>query len=178
MHIIRNLYHNFEAYICVVLLFAMITCLTLQVAIRIVTGGSLAWAEEMSRFCFIASVYLGTAVAAQKLAHVRITAQFMLLPVKARLGFRMLADAILIAFNLSLAYLSAGFVAEAVRYGEISATLGVNIAYVEAVIPVGAVLMSWRIVEGYLVRWKSGRLHELVDFEVEAGVAKPQEEDA
>lgn len=176
MRFMRKLYDNFEAYICVMLLAVMILCLTLQVVIRIVSGGSLAWAEEMSRFCFIGTVYLGTAVAAQRLAHVRVTAQFMLMPVKARLAFRIFADLILIGFNLSLAYLSAGFVAEAVEFGEISATLGINIAYVEAVIPIGALLMSWRIVESYLIRMKNRRLYELVALETEMGI--PAEEKA
>ena len=175
MPVMRKLYDNLEAYICVILLAVMILCLTLQVIIRVVSGGSLAWAEEMSHFCFIGTVYLGTAVAAQRLAHVRVTAQFMLLPVKARLAFRLFADLILIGFNLSLAYLSAGFVAEAVEFGEISATLGINIAYVEAVIPAGALLMSWRIVESYLIRLKTGRLHELVALETEIGLSAAQE---
>lgn len=175
---LRKLYNNFEAYICAVLLAVMITCLTLQVLIRVISGGSLAWAEEMSRFCFIGAVYLGTAVGAQRLAHVRVTAQFMLMPVKARLAFRMVADVILVGFNLALAYLCAGLVAEAVEFGEISATLGINIAYVEAVIPIGALLMSWRIIEGYIIRWKKGTLYELVDFETEAGVAQPVGENA
>lgn len=170
MSAIRKLYINFEAYICVTLLAVMITCLTLQVLIRIISGGSLAWAEEMSRFCFIGSVYLGSAVAAQHLAHVRVTAQFMLMPVKARLFFRVIADIILIGFNLALAYICYGFVSEAVAFGEISATLGVNIAYVEAVIPIGALLMSWRIIEGYIIRMKTDRLYELVDTETEMGV--------
>lgn len=178
MPAIRKLYDNFEAYICVMLLAIMILCLTLQVIIRVVSGGSLAWAEEVSRFCFIGTVYLGTAVAAQRLAHVRVTAQFILLPVKARLAFRMSADLILIGFNLSLAYLSAGFVAEAVEFGEISATLGINIAYVEAVIPIGALLMSWRILESYITRLKNGRLYELVALETEMGLSTDEEKTA
>ena len=169
MPVIHKLYRNFEAYICVILLAIMIICLTLQVIIRATSGGSLAWAEEMSRYCFISAVYLGTAVAAQHLSHVRVTAQFMLMPVKARLYFRIVADLILIGFNLALAYLSFGFVSEAIHYGEISATLGVNIAYVESVIPIGAVLMSWRIIEGYIIRARAGRLYELVALEMEVG---------
>lgn len=175
MSAIRKLYTNFEAYICVALLAIMITCLTLQVLIRVVSGGSLAWAEEMSRFCFVGSVYLGSAVAAQHLAHVRVTAQFMLMPVKARLFFRAIADIILIGFNLALAYLCCGIVSEAVTFSEISATLGVNVAYVEAVIPIGALLMSWRIIEGYIIRIKNGRLYELVDTETEIGVPIKEE---
>ena len=56
----------------------------------------------------------------------RVTAQFMLMPVKQRLFFRIVADAILIGFNLGLAYLCTGLVAEAIEFGERSATLGVG----------------------------------------------------
>ncbi|MDR1708531.1 MAG: TRAP transporter small permease [Candidatus Accumulibacter sp.] len=170
MSLIKKVYRNFEANICVALLAVMIFCLTAQVAIRILTGGAVAWAEEVSRYCFICAVYLGTAVGAQKLTHVRVTAQFMFFPVRTRLAFRIVADAILFAFNLFLAWLCFGIVSESIEFGEISATLGVNVAYIEAAIPVGAVLMNWRILESYYLHWRNGTLEQLVALETEAGV--------
>jgi TRAP-type C4-dicarboxylate transport system permease small subunit len=175
MKFIRKLYGNFETYICVILMAVMIISLTAQLIIRVATGGSLPWAEEVARYCFITSVYLGMAVGAQRLAHVRVTAQFMLMPPKIRLIFRIIADTLLIAFNLALAYICGGFVAEGIQFGEMSATIGVNIAYVEAVIPIGALLMSWRIVESYLHRLKDDRLYELVAVETEIGLIPAEE---
>ncbi|MDR2112916.1 MAG: TRAP transporter small permease [Candidatus Accumulibacter sp.] len=170
MSLLKKIYFNFETYICVVLIGIMILSLTAQVVVRIVTGGAIAWAEEVSRFSFICAVYLGTAVAAQKLAHVRVTAQFMFMPWKARLVFRIIADTILFAFNVFLAVFCFDLVANSIQYGELSATLGVNIAYVEAAIPVGAVLMNWRMVETYILHWRAGTLRKMVAVETDIGL--------
>ena len=174
MPFLKKLYFNFETYICVALVAVMIVSLTAQVGVRIVTGSAVAWAEEVSRYCFICTVYLGTAVAAQKLTHVRITAQFMYLPVHVRLVFRIIADIILFGFNVFVAWLCFGITFSSLQYGEISATLGINIAFVAAVIPVGAVLMNWRILEVYFLHWRSGTLARLVALETEIGL--PAEE--
>ena len=170
MSLPKRIYFNLEAYLCVGLIAVMIVCLTAQVAIRIITGGAIAWAEEVSRFCFICAVYLGTAVAAQKLAHVRVTAQFMFLPWKTRLFFRLVADIILFAFNVFLAVFCFNLVADSIQYGELSATLGVNIAYVEAAIPIGATLMNWRMIETYILHWRAGTLRKMVAVETEIGL--------
>ncbi|GHU05588.1 hypothetical protein FACS1894158_08880 [Betaproteobacteria bacterium] len=174
MPFLKKLYFNFETYICVALVAIMIVSLTAQVAVRIVTGGAVAWAEEISRYCFICTVYLGTAVAAQKLTHVRITAQFMYFPTHIRLIFRVIADTILFGFNLFVAWLCFGIVFSSLQYGEISATLGVNVAFVAAVIPIGAVLMNWRILESYYLHWRSGTLSRLVALETEMGLSEEQ----
>jgi TRAP-type C4-dicarboxylate transport system permease small subunit len=171
MPFLKKLYFNFELYVCVALLTVMIISLTAQVGVRFILGGAVAWAEEVSRYCFICAVYLGTAVGAQKLAHVRITAQFMFFPVRTRLAFRMIADGILFAFNVFLAWLCFGIVSRSMQYGETSATLGINVAFVEAVIPIGAVLMNWRILESYYLHWRNGALAKLVALETEMGLA-------
>ena len=48
---------------------------------------------------------------------------------------------------------------------EVSPTLGVVKAWVECIIPFSFVLVSWRIVEEYVVRWRNGTLGELVRYE-------------
>ena len=47
----------------------------------------------------------------------------------------------------------------------LSPTLGVVKAWVECIIPFSFVLVSWRIVEEYVVRWRNGTLGELVRYE-------------
>ncbi|MDR1935199.1 MAG: TRAP transporter small permease [Candidatus Accumulibacter sp.] len=172
MPFLKKLYFNFETYVCVALIAVMIVSLTAQVGVRFLLGSAVAWAEELSRYCFICAVYLGTAVAAQKLTHVRITAQFMFFPTQVRLVFRVVADTILFAFNVFLAWLCFGIVSRSMQYGETSATLGIDIAFVEAVIPVGAVLMNWRLLENYYLHWRSGTLAQLVAIETDLGLPK------
>ena len=139
MSFFKQLYDNFEEGACALFVAVMVLCLFLQVAMRIAVGSSLAWTEELSRYSFLWAVYVGAALAVKRGGHVRITAQFMFLPTRWRLVFR--------------------------AVGEVSPTLGVVKAWVECIIPFSFVLVSWRIVEEYVVRWRNGTLGELVRYE-------------
>jgi TRAP-type C4-dicarboxylate transport system permease small subunit len=165
---LRWLYDNFEEVFGVVCISTMLVCLILQVGIRWVTGSGLAWSEELSRYAFVWTVFAAAPMAVKHGAHVRITAQFLILPPKYRLAFRMLADAIWLAANLAIAWWCWQVVKDGLDYPELSPTLGFVRAYVEMIIPVSFLLMSWRIVEDYVVRWKSGTLLDLVRHESEA----------
>jgi TRAP-type C4-dicarboxylate transport system permease small subunit len=160
--IIKKFYDNFEENFCVVCMAAMVACLTLQVGIRIVSGSALAWTEELSRYTFLWTVYIGSAFIAKLNAHVRITAQFLPLPLWARLVFRLIADALWIVFLLYMAWQSWLSIETSLEFPEISPTLHVVKAYVEMIIPAGFALMSWRIAEDYLKRLYSGTLYDLV----------------
>lgn len=165
MLVLKNIYANFEEYACSLFVAVMILCLGIQVAMRLFTGSSFAWTEELSRYSFIWAVYVGAALAVKRGGHVRITAQFSKLSTKGRLGFRIFADAIWIAFSLYLAFNGLEVIREGLDFPEISPTLGVVKSWVEMVIPFGFVLMSWRIVEQYYHCYKNGTLPALVQYE-------------
>lgn len=162
MPVLRKIYDNFEEYFCAFALSVMIACLAVQVFVRVAFGSGIAWAEELSRFSFIWAVYIGASLGAKKAAHVRISAQFLLAPLKVRLFFRILADIIWMGFNLFFVIHSAGMVSEAFQYPEVSPTLGWTKAYVEMIIPISFALVTFRTVELYITRWRKGTLMELV----------------
>lgn len=162
---LKNLYDNFEEYACALFVGIMIVCLGLQVAMRIFTGSSIAWTEELSRYSFLWAVYVGSALAVKRGGHVRITAQFGPLSTKGRLFFRMVGDAIWVAFNLYIAFNGLEVIYENLDFPEISPTLGIAKSWVEMVIPAGFLLMSWRIVEQYWKFWRAGTLAQLVNYE-------------
>lgn len=165
MSLLKNIYHNFEEYVCTLLVGTMIVCLGLQVVMRIFSGSSIAWTEELSRYTFLWAVYIGAALAVKRGGHVRITAQFGLLSTKWRVFFRVLGDAIWIAFNMYIAFEGLEVIKEGLQFPEISPTLGIVKSWVELVIPAGFVLMSWRIVEQYYVNWTRGSLASMVNYE-------------
>lgn len=165
MSVLKTVYDNLEEGACALFVGVMVVCLFLQVAMRIAVGSSLAWTEELSRYSFLWSVYVGAALAVKKGGHVRITAQFMLLSTRWRLIFRILGDIIWIGFSLYVAWIGLACIEEGLYYPEVSPTLGIVKAWVESIIPFSFVLVSWRIVEEYLVRWKNGTLEELVRYE-------------
>ena len=165
MIFLRKLYDNLEEYACATFVGVMIICLALQVIMRFIFGSALAWTEELSRFAFLWSVYVGAAYAGKKGGHVRITAQFMKLNTANRLMFRVVCDAIWIAFNIFLIVQSIEVIKDGLEFPEISPTIGVVKAWVEMILPVGFALMTWRIVEQYYIHWKAGTLAELVKYE-------------
>ena len=138
----------------------MISSLAFQVIVRATVGGAVSWAEELSRYTFVWAVYIGASLAAKRGAHVCITAQFLLVPPKVRLFFKILADLIWVGFNIFFAVNGIGMVAEAFEFPEISPTLGIAKAWVELIIPVAFFLMTWRTVELYIKNW--GHLQDLV----------------
>ncbi|SHN65372.1 TRAP transporter small permease [Desulfovibrio litoralis] len=169
MGLLRNLYDNIEEYLCVSALFIMIVCLSLQVFMRILSGSALDWTEELSRYSFIWAVYIGSVLAAKKFQHVRVTAQFMFFSPPVKLFLRILIDAVWVAFNLVFAYYSYFIVADGLLFPEDSPTMPFLIkAYVEMIIPIAFVFMSWRIIEGYYKLWRAGELYNLVKYEEEA----------
>jgi TRAP-type C4-dicarboxylate transport system permease small subunit len=160
----RRVYDHLEEAFCALLVGVMVACLMAQVGVRWTTGMGLAWTEELSRFTFLWTVFVGAALVAKQNSHVRITAQFLLLPVKVRLALRVLTDAIWIGFNLYIAWQSWQIIREGLLFPEISPTLKIVKAYVEVIIPFGFAFMSWRILEGYIIRWRRGTLLELVRY--------------
>ena len=95
----------------------------------------------------------------------RITAQFSLLGLKARLFFRILSDLIWIGFNIFFVFVCWGVIQEGLEFPEISPTLYVVKAYVEMMLPFSFLLTSWRIVEDYIRHWRAGTLLDLVKYE-------------
>lgn len=159
---LRWCYEHFEELLSVTCLATMVLCLMLQVGMRWLTGDGLPWSEELSRYTFICATFAAAPMLAKQAAHVRITAQFLLMPPSYRLMFRMLCDAIWVTANLAFAWWSWQVVRGALEFPEISPTLGFARAWVELVIPLSFLAMSWRIVEDYVRRWRRGTLIEMV----------------
>lgn len=147
------------------MLGAMILCLSAQVLVRMTIGSSIAWTEELSRYTFLWSVYLGTALVAKRGAHVRVTAQFLWMKDNMRMFFRVLGDIIWVCMLIVVAFNSLPVIEEGFEFPEMSPTMHFAKAWVESIIPLSFVLVAWRIVADYYIRWKSGTLNGLVRFE-------------
>lgn len=159
---LRNLYRNLEEYLCVAFCALMVICLALQVLVRTLTGDSLAWTEELSRYSFIWTVYMAMCLATKRLGQVRITAQFLKASLRTRLFFRIISDVVCILFNIFIIWVCIQSIRENLEFPELSPTLGVVKAYIEMVIPFCFALASWRCVETYLVYGREGRLYDMV----------------
>ncbi|WP_298069726.1 TRAP transporter small permease subunit [uncultured Mailhella sp.] len=165
MGILKKIYDYFEEGMCCIMLSTMILCLSAQVLARMMVGTSIAWTEELSRYTFLWSVYLGAALAAKRGAHVRVTAQFLWMKDNLRMFFRVLADALWVCALLFIAFNCLPVLEEGFEFPEISPTMHFAKVWVECIIPLSFVMVAWRVVADYFIRWKNGTLNRLVRFE-------------
>ncbi|MBQ3893618.1 MAG: TRAP transporter small permease [Mailhella sp.] len=165
MNILKKLYDNLEEIVCSATLAVMILCLSAQVLVRMCAGSSIDWTEELSRYTFIGTVFLGAALAAKRCAHVRVTAQFLWMNDKWRMFFRVFIDAVWVACLLYVSWNCIPVLIEDFEFPEISPTMNFAKAWVEMVIPGSFTLAAFRIVMDYVKRWRNGTLNKLVRFE-------------
>lgn len=165
MSILKKIYDYFEEGLCSIMLGTMILCLTAQVLARMTLGTSIAWTEELSRYSFLWSVYCGAALVAKRGAHVRVTAQFLWMKDNMRMVFRIIGDIIWVCALLFIAFNCLPVIEEGFEFPEMSPTMHFAKAWVECIIPLSFVLVAWRIMADYYIRWKNGTLTGLVRFE-------------
>ena len=130
-----------ETYIAVFLLLFLTILLSIQVFVRFVIGGGLAWTEELSRYVFVWSVYFGCVLAVKEDKHIRVTAQFLLLPKRAEKIVIIVSDIIWILFNGMVAFFSFHYVLSIFEFPFISQTMGFNLAWIYTIIPIAYTLM-------------------------------------
>ena len=158
---IKFFIHNFEEIMSGSCLGVMIAALLVQAVVRAVAGTAVAWAEELSRFCFIWAVFFAMALASKRYEHVCVTIQFAKLNQKIRFVIRIIRDLVWVFFNVFIAYSCCNVIAESIEFPEISQTLNFPKYYVEAIIPVAFLLSSYRILEIYWKHYKDGTLKDL-----------------
>ena len=167
-----HVYRNFEQYFCAFLMLLVVFCLGAQVFFRFVLNASLTWSEELSRFAFIWLVYMGAVLGAKERIHIRVTAFHRLLPLGIRGWVIPAADLFWVTINLVFAWQGALQVAHLLKFSYISPALQWNMAFIYAVVPLGFLFMSLRIVEGHWRDWRNGTLGQWRDdmvFAAESG---------
>jgi len=157
----RGFFENFEQYLSAVLMTVLVLCLGLQVFFRYTLNSSLTWTEELSRLCFVWIIYLGISLAAKQEQHVRVTAQFLLLPKKFRIYQWLIADIIWVGLNILFAVQGIELVHHAIKFPEITPSLGLSKFWIYAIIPAGFILMTLRIFQVYYRAIKNHTWREL-----------------
>lgn len=69
----RKLLQEWVSRIAGFILGAAVVLMSIQIFCRLVFNAPLTWTEEVDRYLFVWSVYLGSAVAVAKRAHIRVT---------------------------------------------------------------------------------------------------------
>jgi len=138
--------HLEEGFLIPALIFSSIL-LFIQVLMRYVFHNSLSWSEELARFLYIWEVWLGISYATKKRAHFRVTLIFGILKGKAEFALNMALHIIWLAFGAYFTFTGIKTVASIAQFGQCSSALRIPMWIPYLGIPLGAGLMSIRLVE-------------------------------
>ena len=138
------------------LMTVVVVLLGFQVIARFGFGRSFSWLEEVSRFAFVWSVYFGFVIAAQGDRHIRVGLQLEMLPEKPRLIAYTIADTLWLVFNGIVIWYGYEFTMSMFEFPYISQTTGINLVWVQMIVPLGFIFMSVRVAQVALARWKTG----------------------
>lgn len=131
----------------------VVALLALQVVARFGFNRSFSWLEEVSRFAFVWSVYFGFVIAAAQDRHIRVSLHIEQLPRFWRLTALTFADALWLVFNAIVIWHGFWFTLSMFEFPFISQTTGINLAWVQLIVPLGFTLMSIRIAQAAWRRW-------------------------
>ncbi|WP_300271666.1 TRAP transporter small permease [Halomonas sp.] len=124
----------------------MLVVVTLQVVARL-TPMSLPWTEELTRYLFIWTTFLGLSVGTRSVSHARISLVIGRLP---RLLQRVALHMYFVAsctFFMVLAYTGWRLVMQQFYNGETSPALGIGMYLITTSVVVSALLALWALVE-------------------------------
>jgi TRAP-type C4-dicarboxylate transport system permease small subunit len=69
----RDLLQEWVSRVAAFIMAAAVVLMSFQILFRLAFNAPLTWTEEVDRYLFVWSVYLGSAVAVAKKAHIRVT---------------------------------------------------------------------------------------------------------
>ena len=135
----RGRYERLLEWIVIVLMTALAVEVTVGVLFRSF-GASLVWYDEIASILLAWLTFYGSALAAAKRAHIGCPEVIAMLPPGARVAARLLADILVIAFFLLVGWTGYTILGVLATDNLVSLTQ-VQVAYVQSVIPIGAVLI-------------------------------------
>ncbi len=129
----------FLEHVMGVILFGMLFVIFLQVFFRYVLNSSLSWTEEIARYLQVYLTFIGAALALKKHVHISLgDAMSKRLPISMRIVISILIN-VSIGVFLFVVLFHGYQILKVVQY-QSSASLGIPMAYVYAVIPISAAL--------------------------------------
>lgn len=138
---------NIEEYILMVLFPLMVLVVFAATCIRYLTVMSLPWAEEVARYSMVWIAYIGASLGIKRNSHLGVEAVLLLFPAKTRIYFDYLRYAIIILFNILIAYFMFQILQSQFATEQVSPSLRIPMYFAYGAVPVGAILMAWRCVQ-------------------------------
>ena len=136
---VRNGYEKFLEAVVIVLMTALAGEVTAGVVFRSV-GHSLVWYDEIASILLAWLTFYGSALAAAKRAHIGCPEVVAMLPPGARVVLRLIAEALVIAFFVLVAWVGWS-VMDVLATDHLVSLPGIPVSFVQSVLPISAVLI-------------------------------------
>jgi TRAP-type C4-dicarboxylate transport system permease small subunit len=136
---VRNVYEKFLEGVVILLM----TALAVEVMIGVVyrsAGYSLVWYDELASVLLAWLTFYGSALAAAKRAHIGCPEVMTLLPPRARLAFRVIAEVLVIAFFALIAWVGYS-VLDVLATDNLVSLPEISVNYTQSVLPISAVMI-------------------------------------
>jgi len=141
---------RFEEIIGVIVLAVVVSLIFVGVMMRLLFKSGLPWQEELSRILYVLVVYLGASYGMRNNEHIRINIISNLLPTRARKVLRVITDIIWTGFNITVIIMAMQVYQKMQRFLGESAVLKIPLHVVFLIVPLGFVLLTLRLIQGYL----------------------------
>ena len=147
-----------EYFLVAVMIAIMAIVNFMQVVFRYVIEGSLPWSEELLRFLFVWSTFLGAGIGVRKGAHLGLTAIVDNLPLSLKKFVTFVNYGVCIAFSAIIGYLGLSIVSMQAEFNVRSSAMEIQMYWISMAIPVSFVLIILHIINiamGYEDREKA-----------------------
>ena len=136
---VRALYEKFLEAVVIFLMAVLAAEVTVGVIFRS-AGRSLVWYDEIASILLAWLTFYGSALAAAKRAHIGCPEVMAMMPPRAKLAFRILAEVLVIAFFALIAWVGYSILGVLATDNLVSLP-EISVVYTQSVIPISAVLI-------------------------------------
>lgn len=134
-----------EKLLCVSLVFTTLV-IFLQIIMRSIFNSSISWSEELTRYIFIWQIWLGVSVAERNNDHIYLEIVNSLVKSdRLKTVIKILADLIMIAFNVFLVFKGFELVGQMMARGNVSGAMRMPMYYVYLALPVSSFILCLRM---------------------------------
>lgn len=134
-------------YFCLIIL--------VEVVRRHAFGASSAWGEMTARYAFVFLVYFAVAEVARTRNHIRIDLVPRLLGPRGRLALYAYFDLLYLLLAGLVIYYSLQVIGISLEYGTLMPGLDLNMAFARAALPLGWILLAYRVVQSFRQTWRT-----------------------
>lgn len=151
----ESVLNRVENLIVSILLSLVLILVLIQVFSRFITGNSVTWAGELSRFVAVWLIFIGSAIALRRNLHIQVENLYNVVSPKISLVMLLFRNIIIVAF-LFLISLGSLDMLEIVSI-QTSPGLGINMSFVYSVLPVAIILMIVILLFQTITRFRKKR---------------------